>query len=177
MSIQRTTQELRDSVNSVTSIPQDMVQSVVKAAELDDTIDELKGVADSVGDMGKTLDSAGKVIKDPVGAAVSTARDALKPPEAADAGEVALDAAPEAEAEDMAEASAGEEGIAARDEPVANKAGSAAEAVPFAPDGPEPSGERASQDPSLPEDLEVATPSSTEEEMASEGDVQESSDE
>ena len=44
-SIQQTTRELRESVDSVRSIPKDMVKSVVDAAELDDTIAELKGDA------------------------------------------------------------------------------------------------------------------------------------
>jgi Tat protein translocase TatB subunit len=78
-SLQRTTQELRESVESVTSIPQDMVQSMVKAAELDDTIEELKGVTDSVGEMRTTLSSAGQVIRDPVKAAVGAAQGALLP--------------------------------------------------------------------------------------------------
>lgn len=93
MSIQQTTQELRDSVDSITSIPQDMVQTVVKAAELDDTIDDLKGVAGSVSDMGKTLSSAGKVIQDPVNAAVSTAKDALVPSKPSASSGAAPDAA------------------------------------------------------------------------------------
>jgi Tat protein translocase TatB subunit len=79
MSLQQTTQELRESVEAVTSIPQDMVQSVVKAAELDETVAELKGVTDSVGEIGKTLSGAGQVIKDPVKAAVGAAQGALLP--------------------------------------------------------------------------------------------------
>ena len=48
MSLQETTQDLRDSVESVRSIPKDMVQQVVQAAELDDTMGELQSVKDSV---------------------------------------------------------------------------------------------------------------------------------
>lgn len=87
MSIQRTTQELRDSVDAVRSIPQDAVNKAAKAAELDETLAELKDVSDSVGQIGQTLSSAGKVLKDPVDAAVSTARSSLlteKPPKEED---------------------------------------------------------------------------------------------
>ncbi len=68
MSIQQTTQELRESVESVRSIPRDMVKSVVDAAELDDTIAELKEVTGDLEQVRKTVSSAGKVVKDPVGA-------------------------------------------------------------------------------------------------------------
>ena len=81
--IQETTQELRESLDSVRSIPQDMVQTVVKAAELDETIGELKDMAGSVQEVGNTLTSAQKVVKDPVQAAVSAAKDSLAPPEPA----------------------------------------------------------------------------------------------
>jgi Tat protein translocase TatB subunit len=80
-SIQQTTQEIRESFDSVRSIPQDMVQSVTKAAELDETIGELKEVQESIGQVGATLTSAGKMVKDPVGAAVNTARETLMPKE------------------------------------------------------------------------------------------------
>lgn len=79
MSIQETTRELRESVESITSIPQDMVSSVVKAADLDDTIDDLKKDLGSLQEVGRTMSDAGKMIKNPVGAAVDTARDALLP--------------------------------------------------------------------------------------------------
>ncbi len=79
-SIQKTTQELRESVESVRSIPKDMVKTVVQAADLDDTIDELKGVKDSIDQAGKTLVGAGKVVRDPVGSAVRTARSSLLEP-------------------------------------------------------------------------------------------------
>lgn len=80
MSIQQATQELRESVQSVKNIPQDAVKSVVDAADLDDTIAELKEVTGDLEGMRKTVSGAGKVVKDPVGAAVSTAKSALQPP-------------------------------------------------------------------------------------------------
>jgi Tat protein translocase TatB subunit len=78
-SIQRTTQELRESVDSIRSIPRDMVDSVVKAADLDDTLDELKEAADSVGQVGQTLTTARRAIKDPVKTATRAVRDSLTP--------------------------------------------------------------------------------------------------
>ena len=82
-SFQETAQELRDSVDSVRTIPQDMVQKVVKSAEIDETLDELKGMRDSVGQMGKTLTDAQKVVRNPLNAAVDSARTALSPGKAA----------------------------------------------------------------------------------------------
>lgn len=79
MSLQETTRELRESVESVRSIPQDVMQSVVRSAEVQDTIAELKDVKGSLEQAGKTVSSAGKMIQDPVGAAVDTARGALAP--------------------------------------------------------------------------------------------------
>jgi hypothetical protein len=87
MSIQETTQELRESVESITSIPQDMISSVVKAADLDDTIDDLKKDLDGLQEVGRTVTGAGKMIKDPVGAAVDTARSALLPSNSDQSGE------------------------------------------------------------------------------------------
>ncbi len=81
-SFQETARELRDSVDSVRTIPQDMVQKVVKSAELDETLDELKGVRDTVGGMGKTLTDAQKAVSNPLNAAVATARSALSPEKA-----------------------------------------------------------------------------------------------
>ena len=78
-SFQQTTKELRESVDSVRSIPQDAVKSVVKAADLDDTLSELREVKDSLDQVGKTMSTASKVIKSPVGAAVGTARKTLLP--------------------------------------------------------------------------------------------------
>jgi sec-independent protein translocase protein TatB len=89
MSIQQTTQELRESVESITSIPKDTVQSVVKAAELEDTLADLKDVTGSLNEVGKTMASAGKMVRDPVGSAVSTARDALSPTDSAGSAELA----------------------------------------------------------------------------------------
>lgn len=80
MSIQQATQELRDSVQSVKNIPQDAVKSVVDAADLEDTIAELKEVTGDLESVRKTVSGAGKVVRDPVGAAVSTAKSALQPP-------------------------------------------------------------------------------------------------
>jgi sec-independent protein translocase protein TatB len=86
-SIQQTTQELRESVESVTSIPQDVVKSVVEAADLDDTFAELKGVTNSLDQVGQTVSRAGNIVKNPVGAAVDTARSALLPSESDESGE------------------------------------------------------------------------------------------
>jgi sec-independent protein translocase protein TatB len=91
-SLQQTTQEIRESVDSVRSIPQDMFQTVVEAADLDDTIEELKGVTGSLEQVGQTVSAAGQVIKNPVGAAVDTAREALmpsKPEETEEGGQTA----------------------------------------------------------------------------------------
>jgi sec-independent protein translocase protein TatB len=79
--IQETTQEIRESLESVRSIPQDMVQSAVKAAELDETIGELKEMAGSVKEVGGTLATAEKAVRDPTQAAVSAAKDVLAPPD------------------------------------------------------------------------------------------------
>lgn len=79
MTLQESTKELRDSVESVRSIPKDMVQQVVEAAELDETIGELQDVKDSVDQMGRTLSDAKKVVQDPVTAAVDSARSTLAP--------------------------------------------------------------------------------------------------
>ena len=73
-SIQRSTQELRESVNSVRSIPQDVVKKVVQAADLDDTIADLKSVADGADQMRKTLSSTAKAVQSPVSTAVSAAK-------------------------------------------------------------------------------------------------------
>jgi sec-independent protein translocase protein TatB len=78
-SIQKTTQELRDSVSSVRSIPNDVVKSVVKAADLDDTVEELKGMTSEIGRIGQTLSDAQKAVKDPVKVVRTAAQDALTP--------------------------------------------------------------------------------------------------
>jgi Tat protein translocase TatB subunit len=79
-SLQQSTQELRESFESVQSIPQDAVKSVVKAAELEDTVEELKQVKSDVEGVGQTLSGARRTIKAPVAAAVDAAREALEPP-------------------------------------------------------------------------------------------------
>ena len=78
-SIQQTTQELRESVESVTSIPKDTLKTVVDAAELDDTIAELKDMTGDLEQVRQTMSRAGKTITNPVGAAVDTAKGALLP--------------------------------------------------------------------------------------------------
>jgi sec-independent protein translocase protein TatB len=82
MSIQETTRELRDSVDSVRSIPRDMVDSVVRVAELEDTVQDLKGVEASIKDAGKSVNLAGELVKKPIDEAVETARSSLQPPKA-----------------------------------------------------------------------------------------------
>ena len=57
-SIQKTTLELRESVQAVRSIPQDLAKSVVQAADLDGTAKELKEVAGSVRQAGQALSDA-----------------------------------------------------------------------------------------------------------------------
>jgi len=86
-SIQRTTRELRESVESVTSIPRDTLKTVVDAAELDDTIAELKDMTGDLEEVRQTMSRAGKTIKNPVGAAVDTAKSALLPSAAAEPAE------------------------------------------------------------------------------------------
>jgi len=76
-SIQRTTRELRESVESVRSIPKDMVKSVVDAAELSDTIAELKEVTDGLEEVKRTASGAAQVARNPVGALAKRGRDAL----------------------------------------------------------------------------------------------------
>jgi sec-independent protein translocase protein TatB len=107
MSIQETTRELRDSVESVRSIPRNMVDSVVKVAELEDTVEDLKGVEASLKDAGKSVSLAGDLVKKPIDEAVETARASLQPPKAG--GEKSEEPAPAPEQEPGgAEAIAGE---------------------------------------------------------------------
>ena len=146
MSIQKTTQELRQSVESVRSIPQDMVQQVVKAAELDETMEELKGVTDSVGEIGKTLSDVGKVIKDPVDAAASAAQSTVLPEAFSDSEVVEPGPAQEGQ-ETLDEASAGrEKHQAANALPVQQEEQEAADEEPAEGVGPqvpdEPAAER-----------------------------------
>jgi len=77
--LQKSTQELRESVESVRSIPQDMVQTVIQAADLEETVEDLKQMTNSFEEVGQTLSAAGKTIKDPMGAAVDAARSTLDP--------------------------------------------------------------------------------------------------
>lgn len=79
MSIEKTTREIRDSVNSVRSIPKDMVGSVVKAADLDDTIADLKDVQKSVEETGRAVSQAGRVIQKPLDETLKATRAALDP--------------------------------------------------------------------------------------------------
>jgi sec-independent protein translocase protein TatB len=78
-SIQEATREIKESVDSVRTIPQDAVKSALKAADLDDTVAELKDVSDSIGQVGKTLSETKKVMRDPLGSAVGAARKTLDP--------------------------------------------------------------------------------------------------
>jgi Tat protein translocase TatB subunit len=106
-SLQESTKDLQESVSAVRGIPQDMVQNLVKVADMEDTIEDLKGMADDVGQVTETLTTAGTVVKNPVEAAVSSARSALQPTEPPEEGDTdaekagsqeAPQAAPEAEA-------------------------------------------------------------------------------
>ena len=103
-SIQQTTQELRESVESVTSIPQDVVKSVVEAADLDDTFEELKGVTDSLDEVGQTVSRAGSIVKNPVGAAVDTAKGALLPSKADESDEPGAPAAADEQIQEQVDA-------------------------------------------------------------------------
>jgi len=84
MSIQKTTQELRESVEAVRSIPRDIAQTVVKAADLEETTQDLKALTQDIGQMGQT-------IRNPIGATLNATRDALRPV-APDAGRGAIEA-------------------------------------------------------------------------------------
>jgi sec-independent protein translocase protein TatB len=79
MSIEKTTREIRDSVNSVRSIPKDMVGSVVKAADLDDTIADLKDVQKTVEETGRSVSQVGRAIQKPLDETLKEARGALDP--------------------------------------------------------------------------------------------------
>jgi Tat protein translocase TatB subunit len=78
-SLQESTRELRESVESVRSIPSDMVQSMIDVPELQATVDELKEVADSVESVSGTLATTRKTIANPMGAAMNAAKSALDP--------------------------------------------------------------------------------------------------
>lgn len=87
MSLQQTTQELRRSVESVRSIPQDMVQSVIKAADLDETVQELKEIQGDIGQVKQTVAEAGQAVQDPLKAAIHTVQEAGAVPPATPAKE------------------------------------------------------------------------------------------
>ena len=79
MSLQQTTREIRDSVDSVRSIPKDVVGSVVKAADLEDTVKDLKEVEKSLQQAGKSVAQAGEMVQKPLDEAVESARAAVQP--------------------------------------------------------------------------------------------------
>jgi sec-independent protein translocase protein TatB len=81
MSIQQTTEELRSSVESIRTIPQDVVTSIVKAADLGETVDDLKSVAEEISQTQQTMATAAKVVTHPVGATLDAVRRSLEPPQ------------------------------------------------------------------------------------------------
>jgi len=83
MSLQRSTLEIREAVESVSSIPQDLGKAVIKAAALEDTIQELKQVTEEAGQIGQTLSAAEQAIKSPVKTAATLVHDSLTPAEPA----------------------------------------------------------------------------------------------
>lgn len=121
MSLQQTTREIRDSVDSVRSIPKDMVGSVVKAADLEDTVKDLKEVEKSLQQAGQSVAQAGQMIQKPLDEAVESAQAAVQPGTAK---------APAAAKASDAEAASGEEAAAATGAtpPVEEKEGSLASA-------------------------------------------------
>jgi sec-independent protein translocase protein TatB len=102
MSLQESTRDLRESVESVRSIPKDMVQQVVQAAELDEAVGELQSVKDSVDQMGKSLSDAKTMVQDPLTAAVDSVRGSPAPDESAAKGQGA-ETETQAEAASIAE--------------------------------------------------------------------------
>jgi sec-independent protein translocase protein TatB len=116
-SIQQTTQELRESVESVRSIPQHVVQSVTEAADLEAAIGDLKDVTDSVGQVGQTLTGAGQVVKDPVNAAIGAAQSALLP-SASPGGETVKEEVADASPADPEQQEAADATPAMAEEPV-----------------------------------------------------------
>jgi sec-independent protein translocase protein TatB len=96
-SLQESTRELRESVESVRAIPTDMVQSVVDVSELQETVDDLKGVAGTVESVGDTLNATKKTISDPLGAARAAAKSALSPTKDAEEAEVGTKDEPQEE--------------------------------------------------------------------------------
>ena len=63
---------------------------MVDAAELDDTIAELKDMTGDLEQVRQTMSRAGKTMANPVGAAVDTAKDALLPSKADEPAESAV---------------------------------------------------------------------------------------
>lgn len=112
-SLQKTTAELRESVDSVRSIPKDVVKTVVDASGLEETTAELKGIKDTMKGVDTSLKAAGKTLKDPVGSAVSAAKKTLTEPvtSAVDAAKEGLEPGKTAPASPAAspESKAGEE--------------------------------------------------------------------
>jgi len=77
MSIQESTREIRESVESVRSIPKDTLNSVIKAAELDETMGELRDVEDRIRQVGKTVSDAQRMVRQPLKATADLARTTL----------------------------------------------------------------------------------------------------
>jgi sec-independent protein translocase protein TatB len=125
-SIQKSAQDLRDSVDSVRNIPQDAIKSASKAAGLDETMAELKDVQKSLDQVSTTISGAGKMVKDPVGEAVSTARKSLL------AKETDTDEAPSAEEQPVDEA-AGPQADLAPEEPEQDASAEPAQEPTIAP--------------------------------------------
>jgi Tat protein translocase TatB subunit len=122
MSIQKTTQELREAVEDIQSIPQDMAKKVVQAAELEDTLSELAEIKDSVGQVGTTLAGTGKMLKDPVGSAVGSAKDMLLGKADADSGESESASDSESESESDGESEGASEGVSENEDDAAVEA-------------------------------------------------------
>ena len=79
--LQQSTVELRESVEAVRSIPQEMVETVVNAADLEDTLAEFRDVSDSIQQVKQDISQVGKIAQDPVDAAVEATRNAIRPPQ------------------------------------------------------------------------------------------------
>jgi sec-independent protein translocase protein TatB len=79
MSLEQTTREIRESVESVRSIPKDAVGSVIKAADLEDTVKDLKEVEKSLQQASKRVTEAGQMVQKPLDEAAKSAREVLKP--------------------------------------------------------------------------------------------------
>ncbi|MBN1660038.1 MAG: twin-arginine translocase TatA/TatE family subunit [Anaerolineae bacterium] len=77
MSIQESTREIRESVESVRSIPKDTLSSVIRAAELDETMDELRDVEDRIRQVGKTMSDVQKMVREPLKTTTDVARAVL----------------------------------------------------------------------------------------------------